>query len=190
MLRKLNVNIEFCNDPSHGAWRDVGRALGDTGLTSLMKLMMVTINVPHGPWSEDTRWKQCQQALEEHFEHFTPLTSELFRSLAPGMLADQVTCPDAEVVEASEEQLWQELRDSAVWRKKGAKVNWNRFMGTITEARHLLPVWHMMLFGFLLTCLELDMLRSKHVKKWNLSGAQAGEQCEGGLRRAAIHEDL
>lgn len=186
LVRRMNTNVEFLNDPSHGAWRDVGRALSDTNLTAFMKLLMVAENIPHGPWAEDVRWKQALGAIDEHMKHFDEKTSELFRALSPAMMQEMNM--DAMGGDNIEQELWRELQEGAVWSKKGCRVNWNRFMGAITATRRSLQVWHQKLFGYLLTCIELDMLKGRHIKAWHLSSAAAGSG-DAPLRRVSAMED-
>lgn len=65
--RRLRMNIDITFDPSHGLNNDIWLAFGDTGLKAEMLLWLVCFNTAHGPWSEETRFVQCKQAMKDRF---------------------------------------------------------------------------------------------------------------------------
>ena len=52
-------------DFSHGSNNDVNGTIKDLGLWSFWLLMLVALNVPHGPWDDDVRFAQTREALQE-----------------------------------------------------------------------------------------------------------------------------
>jgi len=65
--RRLRMNIDITFDPSHGLNNDIWLAFSDVGLRAEMLLWLVCFNVAHGPWSEETRYVQCKQAMQDRF---------------------------------------------------------------------------------------------------------------------------
>lgn len=160
----LKLNIDDVSDPSHDLHNDIKNAIAAGGLTAHNLLMCATWNVPHGPWSEDTRYRQVVDGMEDLREFESPSTSPLFQALALNMLKDAgeehlVGTPDIE------DELWRRLFEESPWVRKGSKMNQNRFLGNVfspmAEDRH----WTMRLFGYLHIALELDMLKGKAFSK-------------------------
>ena len=117
--------------------------------------MMVTWNVPHGPWCEDVRWRQVMQVVAEHFEVEQPHMCPLFHALAPSILRDRGS--GSRIGEDGiEEVVWSWLQEESPWRIKGDKVSLNRFLGAIQTGRREDSLWRMRLFGYMLTCLHFD----------------------------------
>ena len=51
-IRAAGYNRFFLFDPSHRVWNDAQLALKDAGLMGLCLLLIVVINLDHGPWKD------------------------------------------------------------------------------------------------------------------------------------------
>eukprot|EP00972_Heterocapsa_arctica_P084172 12400906-Heterocapsa_arctica.AAC.1 len=114
--------MDFVPDTSHGVHNGVLEAINEVGLKGHAYLKMMAVNTPHGPWSEDTRFVQCQNVMEEILKFERPDKAVLFQELLPSILADR----DEEwrIGEAGiSESVWEDLRHSSPWVRKGKKVN-------------------------------------------------------------------
>ena len=81
----LNLNVDYVPDPSHGGNRVIQDALKKAGLWPYKQSMMITRNIPHGPWSEDMRFRQSQQIMAEHISNTHPSECHMFQALAVSM---------------------------------------------------------------------------------------------------------
>ena len=116
-LRHFNLNVEYLPDPSHGGQRCVQDSLKKSNLWPYMQSMMITKNIPHGPWSEDMRFKHAQQIMVEHIFNTRSQECSMFRALAFNMLRDR--CEEHLAGEdGTEENLWDSLLTDDVWREK------------------------------------------------------------------------
>ena len=88
----LRLNLDGVADFAHGCWNDCKRALHLSGWWPFVGLMMVTWNVPHGPWAEDVRCSEVVGCLESLFRTTKrPEDSALFMDLLPRMMMTWVT---------------------------------------------------------------------------------------------------
>lgn len=76
--RVLNLSIEQLHDPSHGSWRDFQRMLREGGMMCYWLLLMVVMNMVHGPWLEDSRFNTQQEAMKEIWGSFSHFRCALF----------------------------------------------------------------------------------------------------------------
>ena len=145
-----NMNMHFTWDPSHGVHNNIVEAHRSAGLRvhDLMKLL--ALNVPHGPWAEDVRFQQCLDMLEDLLLHENEL-QPLFQELLPSMARDKEETHRLGEAKLAKEY-WQELSAEKPFRKKGADVNSNRFLGTQHEGRGLVATWHRRLFVYQALC--------------------------------------
>ena len=157
LQRKYMINVDYTPDTSHGVHNDIWLAGTDAGLKSFMYTLLLTINVPVGPWCEDARFCQVVQALDELLANENPHTCPLFMELFPRIV--QETGKDSYDVQGNlEQQIWNELRSNSPWTLKGTKVVKSRFLGLISTWRKEAKWWSRRLFGYLYTCLELGFM--------------------------------
>ena len=176
-LRHLNLNVEYLPDPSHGGQRCVQDLLKKSNLWPYMQSMMITKNIPHGPWSEDMRFKQAQQIMVEHIFNTGSSECSMFQALAFNMLRDR--CEEHLAGEdGTEENLWDSLLTDDVWRKRGCKGVINRFMGVIRELRGSDQDWSRLTYSYQLLGTELDFFKGKNVLNMLLPGSSADHAAE------------
>lgn len=86
---KLRLNFDEVPDPNHGVHNDIKCGLKDSGHWGHVGLMMLTFNVCHGPYQEDSRFHEVRRALKHFFETTERAQdSVLFLSLAERMAFD------------------------------------------------------------------------------------------------------
>lgn len=130
-----NLNIELVADSSHGVHNGVEEALASVGLRGHMYLLMMAINTPHGPWSEDTRFIQCKNSLGLMLQHDNPQESVMFNEFFQAILMDT-----GEVWRVGEEGLgaliWDELAEFPPFSKKGKKSTSRGSWGSTMRGGH------------------------------------------------------
>ena len=152
------INMDYTPDTSHGGHRCLLDSLNKSGLFPYVATMMVVRAVPHGPWGEDQRFRQSQDALADHLENTDPSQCPLFQMLAVPMLRDK-GWEDMAGSDDVEETLWGLLTEASPFKAKGCKGSMNRFMSVVRELRQLDKDWHTTLYGWQLCSLELDFFK-------------------------------
>lgn len=82
-----HLNCEVWHDPSHGTWRDQEQAVRGVGLQGFCYLVCVLLNLQHGPWESQARYRQLSEAGAEYLEHLAP-ECPLLRSFAPSLVRE------------------------------------------------------------------------------------------------------
>lgn len=160
LMYGMSVNMSLWCDPSHGVHRDIGLMLRGCQIYRLWLLLMIAMNVQHGPFEEDMRYQQMQECLEQVWRRFTPADCPLWEEKADEIAEELLG--NEPVEEAYRSRVaWDRARDAGLLQKKGYRVNLNRFMGSIAGARELLQRWSSLSFAVSYVCLELDMLGSR-----------------------------
>ena len=113
---------------------------------------MVSWNVPHGPWSEDVRYKEVVGAWTSFFKrHKKPATSPLFLELLPYMCWEQgLSTVDGSGADKAT-LMWQRCNEFSPFEKKGCKSNMNRFLSYLGKGQEEAPLHSMRLLGYLTT---------------------------------------
>ena len=121
--RFFRLNLGYTPDTSHGGHRCLlDSRKKQNGLFPFIATMMVVRAVAHGPWGEDQRIRQSQQAMADHVDSTDPSQCPLFQMLAVKMLRDK-GWEDMAGSHDVEERLWEELPESPPFRKKrGARA--------------------------------------------------------------------
>jgi hypothetical protein len=77
-------------------------------------------NVPHGPWSETTRFRQVQEDMKELRTTESPRTSPMFQSIMLDVLVElgwESRVGDRDI----EDAVWRRMFDEGPWRRRGGK---------------------------------------------------------------------
>lgn len=128
------------------------------GLRSFALLMMIVINLPHGPDESDMRWQQLKAVLGEHFQRQSHSSSPLFQHYLLDMLKErrgEIEQVDGMTEEAA---LWSLLQAESHMRKKGHKCNVGRFMSVVYDGQGLAKKWFSTLFECSVAALDLDVV--------------------------------
>lgn len=161
-LSSQNCNIEATWDGAHGAWNDIKRAASDTGRYAWLLSLLLTWNIPHGPWWEGSRSSQCREAVRAMCVKEWSEVSPLFEARAYEMLRERNDfgrLADEGVLQ----DMWSEFKASSPFDNKGSKVSLNRFMSLVKVGRFEMAVWAVRKLVYEYVCLELDLLGSKKV---------------------------
>lgn len=74
----MGLNIIGNYDSSHGAHKDLDAALAGTSLRQFWILLLVSMNLPHGPFRNDERWHQLRSRMSSHYESWKGQFDPLF----------------------------------------------------------------------------------------------------------------
>lgn len=77
-LRHLGVNATFIMDWSHGVQNELYESLRECALWSFWLLLLVAMNVEHGPFNDDGRWNQLRDCWQGAVENHDPQSFPLF----------------------------------------------------------------------------------------------------------------
>jgi hypothetical protein len=165
-LEHIGMNLTKWADFSHGSWGDVKKMLADCGLFQWWMLHMIMCNVCHGPNNDDMRYAQVQEAWKEIETTFNAKDNVLFQEHCIN-IADETDRKNLQADDGDlDTAIWEAMKLDPPLRKKGYKVNLNRFFGGISHTREMIPQWHSRLFQYEHVALECDMMsNSKFVKK-------------------------
>ena len=167
--KKLNMNLDFTPDQSHLCWRGIIAALKACKLWVFMLTSMLAGNTAHGPWNDDLRYQQTNEAMDTLLAHEAPDCSPLFMSLAQDI---------ASVFQDLPKQLWDHLKEAKPWPRKGTKSNLNRFLSAILQGSREAHLFTLRAFIYTYCVLELDMVhtpkfRKAFVKEQTMDAGQA-----------------
>ena len=167
--RVLHLNCDLTWDVSHGVHNDILNGIKHAGLYSHLLLSLLRLNCPLGPWSEDTRWKECQASLNELLSTESHSRCELFQAFLQEKL-DRLSADERAQMKDPSKEVWQNLPSANPFVKKGTKVSLGRFVNCIRAMRAELPHFVDRKFIYLHTCLELDMMSGAKFRKLALQG--------------------
>lgn len=86
--RKLMLNITRLLDQSHDATNDIHLAMARSGMKTHVVLQQAVWNLVHGPWGQDTRFRQAVEAMTVVFELDSLVESPLWQRFAVRILDD------------------------------------------------------------------------------------------------------
>lgn len=153
-------------DFSHGANNDVNGTVKDLGLWSFWLLMLVALNVPHGPWDDDVRNHQSSEAWRETTKNHSSRSAVLFQERLPQMTEEmKPILAKLDFTGPAEDKIWELSTDEPALVRKGTKRKNARFLDVMRGLRDLLPLWSLKLCQYETVCVELGMVTEKHVEK-------------------------
>lgn len=159
LQRHYKINLDYTPDVSHGVQNDLWAAGRECGLAQFMYMVLLLVNVPMGPWCEDMRYKQVVQALDDLLSTEEAQQCPLFMSLVADMQMEAPVEPDHTTT--VEMQIWNELKTSGPWMKKGTKTSKSRFLSLLRAGKNEVSMWSRRLFGYLFAAIELDAIQPK-----------------------------
>ena len=121
-LLSLGCCLTIWCDFSHGANNDVNAAIKEMGLWSFWLLMLVTLNVPHGPWDDDVRHAQTKEGWDEVKENYSSRSAVLFQHHLPNMIDElQPLLDQTDFNGPLEDQIWKMTNEEPRLKRKGNK---------------------------------------------------------------------
>lgn len=180
---KFGLALECYPDPPHGANRDIDGAIKHAGLFPLILLLLVSWNLPSGPFKEDFRHRQIVERMEQCFRRNSPTACPLFEGMCSKKIQDfkDQGYPFSEDALA-DLQAWELMKARAHFPKQGRRITLCRFQAVVKALKDHNHSWHIELFGRTCVALEEYMLKGKALdQKMHLKAAgQAETVAEGG----------
>ena len=132
---KLKANVSVYWDVSHGCNRDFWNSVNDVSLKSFMLLIMICINLPHGPDDSDLRFGQIKDVMGQHYLRHSASTSPILQHLCYSMLRGRHD--ELQTVDTSDREpaMWELLKAANGFRRKGYKCN----IGRVFQRRRRQP---------------------------------------------------
>lgn len=90
LQRHYKMNLDYAPDLSHGVHNDIWGAGKEANLGSYFYMLRLCVNIPCGPWCEDTRYKQVMESLSEMLAVESPDPCPLFQELLPRMISEAI----------------------------------------------------------------------------------------------------
>ena len=128
------MNGTFYFDGIHRCNNDWWNALDECGLKSFMMLLMVTLNIHHGPQESDAHYNTMQTVLRQHYNTSSAKLSPLFQADIQRMNKELAPLIDPQEGESHEQAMWRFARERNETRKKGYKVKKARYLQVLAEA--------------------------------------------------------
>lgn len=188
LSRHLQYNVDLAVDGSHGANNDLWLFLGAIGAKQLCLMLLISFNIPHGPWSEDARFSQCATAFSSLLEEQDAASCPLFQNMLPQMLNESAAKDLAG--DDTAQNLWSYLMSENPFMRTNSKLVKSRFMAFCRFARQEAKHFTLRAFVYIYVCLEMGWLSSWQAKAVSVLGAPNGEFATGSTssKREAAEE--
>lgn len=161
--RRLQGNVYFYNDPSHGGSRDLEAALRNAGAFLLQVLMCSAWNVGHGPWSDNARFVAVRNRMLGRLSDIG-VDDAVFDELYDELVVD-FNLDDLKGSPELRGMVIREVQDSKSWWNKGSKTTLQRFLDPLYRGEGELRLWHTRLYQYVTTALEMDQLDERSIRK-------------------------
>ena len=165
-LLAMKVCMTLWCDFSHGATNDVTSTIKAMGLWSFFLLMLVTLNLEHGPWDCDTRHAQVQEGWAETASIHTSSTSVLFQHHLPNMIYQlRHVLEKMDFIGPVDNAVFDMTHQEPLLKKKGYKKRNARFMDLRRGLKELLPKWSVKCCQYEHVAIEMGMVSQKQIEK-------------------------
>lgn len=171
-LRHIGANVSFITDWAHGANNDFLETLRDLSLFQYWLLLLIALNVEHGPHGEDLRHNQIRDAWFELQARSSPQACALFQEYCQEIASEAQgeSSWELEAGEDLQDAVWRHLRNEPHFMKKGCRTNLARYQASRRAAEDLLPRWTLKRFIYEYVALETNMLDSSHTARLLIKG--------------------
>ena len=164
--RRYGLNVDLSPDPAHGLHNDIKLALGGCQLYGFWLTLIAAMNLPWGPDKDEYRYLQLRESTLALHQGKRPGEMPLFQNFCPRIrrsLADMgVELPG----ESSQEQeIFDFMKKRGFGVREGRRISMCRFMASVEGAAVNLPKWWVDAYESVAMSLELDLLKSKELKK-------------------------
>ena len=179
LLRQVNLALGIVWDLSHGCHRDIIAMLKAVGLWTWAVLMMLSFNVPCGPYTSDQNFKHCKESADALYNVESPKEMPLVRANVSGII-DDLGEPELLASADPDAEVWQRCKDENPWQVRGEKVLMNRFLGFVHKLRSEVKQMSMRALHYQYVTIEEDMLGgSKFEKMTVMQTPTAAEHADG-----------
>ena len=154
--------MEEFPDQSHDVWNDVRNALRDTGLWNHVLVMVLALNLSHGPYEEGS-WHETLCGAFKEYHRLAGPQDPTFLRLLPKILAD-LGQSHRLAAENTAQEVWDNLPDAWCWQRRGAKVGLCRFFGYVTSSSPYQAIYHTKLLAMIYLGLQQGWLEKQALK--------------------------
>jgi len=116
------VNGTFYYDSIHRVNNDWWGALEECDMKNFLLLLMVTLNIHHGPQESDAHYNTMQVVLRQHYSTSSSKLSPLFQADVQRIHNELSPMLDPIEGESPEQTMWRFAAERNECRKKGYKV--------------------------------------------------------------------
>lgn len=164
-LKHLLTNVSVLCD--WGANNDFLDTVRDHKVFGWWLLMLILFNVEHGPFAEDLRWNQVEEAWRECRPFYDAKSSVLFQEYSAAIIEDLSSDDRLELGSGQdpEEAAWAFMDDDPVQHPKGSKTQLSRYQAARRKAKEMVSTWSMKRMQYECCCIELDMFPASTVQQ-------------------------
>ena len=184
----VKCNVTPFWDAGHGSNRDFWNTVSEMNLNNFAMLMLIVINLPHGPEESDLRFQQIRQVMEKHYATLSPALSPIFQKFARRIDAEFGDTVSPAPNQTREEALWEAMQCASHYKRKGYKTNKGRFHAVVADGLGLVRSWYTTLFEVTVPTLELDMVQKVALPKIRLAttGADEGASASTSAKHVSV----
>ena len=157
----VQLNLWEWWDILHGVTRDLMCTVTAEDLKPLVHLILMCINLPHGPEESDYRFKQIVDFMTDHYAHSSPRLSPFFQHMLPELAEELEAEAIPEEGESLEQAVWRVLKNRSLYKKKGNKAHIGRYGAVCWEGMKLLKSWNCCLFESSVPSAEGSMINTQ-----------------------------
>ena len=187
LLHKLMQNVCWFPDHSHDYQRDVQNSWQSLQWGAWTKLMVVVMNLCHGPFGGGSRHKELQASTEKMFEVLGQGHHSLL-ALHSEAICDEIGDREAFGSADCDSKILSSWKDDVSRLYRGPKVAMCRFASFIDAAQDLARRWTFYKFRLLFLAFVNGQLRDKNILKIMRSNAAAAAQNQMPEGRASTAE--
>ena len=162
---RYNVNFTPHYDGSHANHNDFSEGLNQNGLRPLWLLMLVSVNLPHGPHRNDERWHQLRACMKTHYATSSEATCALYKEMSADMYATIEAAGHDFKGKKPEREVWQYLKQREFGVNKGRRTDLCRFMDSVRSAKKAIASWPVDEYERTILALESDFLQGTKFNK-------------------------
>jgi hypothetical protein len=153
-------------------------------LFSWFLLMLVVMNVEHGPYADDLRWNQVQEAWQDCKATSDAKSCTLFQAYCFRMVQELTFKGklSLETGDDPEERVWKLMDDDPIQHRKGYKTQLSRFMAARNNLNDLLGKWSIKRFQYEYCAIEAGMMNSPSLAKLKMREPSTAADGEGAGR--------
>ena len=160
----LGICLTPWMDFSHGANNDINATIKSLGLWPFWLLMLVVLNIDHGPYDDDVRFAQVREGWNEKKKFLNAKTAVFYREYLPRIVVEMKTVlANLDFDGPVEDALWSVLFEYPLLVRKGYKSKVARFMNVRRQLKDLLQTWHLKRCQYEYVAVESGMVSYKNL---------------------------